>query len=110
MKEFETRFPRLCEAGAGRDWEYAGWLSELSGHTSRTRQLPFVMAEYFEPGPESLTFLPLRAYERGGELLKFPLPPQSSGERESLIREREELRDEIKRLREKIAAAARALM
>ena len=34
-------------------WEYIGWLSELSGHVSHTRKLPFVVAEYFKPGLKS---------------------------------------------------------
>ncbi len=108
-KEFTSRFPRICDEGSGRDWEYAGWLSELSGHASRTRQLPFVMAEYFEPGPESLTFLPLRDYERGGEVLEFALPPSTSSRHEDLIRERDQLRDEVGSLRKKISAAENAL-
>lgn len=103
-----SRLPRICEEGSGRDWEYAGWLSELSGHASRTRQLPFVLAEYFEPDPEHLTFLPLRAYDRGGEA-QFPLPPQSSAGRDDLICERDELREQVGRLRTKISTARTAL-
>ena len=108
-KEFMLRLPRLCDEGSGRDWDYAGWLSELSGHASRTRQLPFVQAEYFEPGPEQLTFLPLRSYDRDWEVHEFPLPPQMSAGRDALVRERDELRDEVGRLRTKITAARAAL-
>jgi hypothetical protein len=84
-KEFMKRFARLCEAGSGRDWEYSGWLSELSGHASRTRQLPFVLSEYFEPEPEKLTYLPLRDHERGHAVFEFPLPPSTSPREEALI-------------------------
>jgi hypothetical protein len=31
---FVERFRAVCEAGRGRDWEYAGWLTELIGHVS----------------------------------------------------------------------------
>lgn len=104
--EFARAFPRLCEAGQGRDWEYAGWLSELSGHLSRTNVLPFVMAEYFEPGPDNLTYLPLRNYHRGNEITKFPLPP-SSGETDlrGLREERDELRIRVGELESRIGAA-----
>ncbi len=108
-KEFMTRFPRLCEEASGRDWEYAGWLSELSGHVSRTRQLPFVLSENFRPGPEELTFLPLRSYDDDWEIHEFPLPPQLWAGRDDLVRERDELRDEVGRLRTKITAAKAAL-
>lgn len=108
-KEFMTRFAQLCDEGSGRDWEYAGWLSELSGHASRERQLPFVLAEYFEPGPESITFLPLRAYGRGEEVHEFPLPPAGPNRKEDLVGEREQLRAEVTKLRRKISTAAKAL-
>ena len=68
---FAERFCEVCEAGRGRDWEYAGWLTELIGHVSRTRLLPFVQAEYFEPGPEDLNFLPLKSYEAEGQIPNF---------------------------------------
>ena len=98
--EFARAFPRLCEAGLGRDWEYAGWLSELSGHISRTNVLPFVMAEYFEPDPNDLTYLPLRDYARGNEVTKFPLPPSSmETDRRGLREERDELRIRVGELR-----------
>lgn len=103
------QLPRLCEAGSGRDWEYTGWLSELSGHASRTRQLPFVLSEYFEPEPEKLTYLPLRDYERGHEVFEFPLPPSTSLRDEALIRERDELRAEVGRLRKTVSSAVEAL-
>jgi hypothetical protein len=104
--EFARAFPRLCEAGLGRDWEYAGWLSELSGHVSRTKLLPFVMAEYFEPDPSDLTYLPLRDYARGTEVTKFPLPPSSIEiDRLDLCKERDELRIRVGELESKIVAA-----
>jgi hypothetical protein len=108
--KFMQAFPKLCEAGSGRDWEYAGWLSELSGHISRTRQLPFVMAEYFEPDPEELTYLPLRDYARSGEVERFPLPPPPAepGLR-ALTEYANELRCTVEELRAKIERAKHAL-
>lgn len=104
--EFARAFPRLCEAGLGRDWEYAGWLSELSGHVSRTHLLPFVMAEYFEPGPDDLTYLPLRDYSRSAEVTKFPLPPSSIELDQPALREEiDVLRIRVGELEFRIAAA-----
>jgi hypothetical protein len=34
-----------------------------------------VQAEYFEPGPEDLNFMTSKAYETGGPIPEFPLPP-----------------------------------
>jgi hypothetical protein len=108
--EFASAFPRLCQAGLGRDWEYAGWLSELSGHISRTKELPFVMAEYFEPGPSDLTYLPLRDYARGTEVTKFPLPPLSiETDQVALRKERDALRNRVGELESRIVAARDAL-
>jgi hypothetical protein len=107
--EFTKRFPRLCEAGRGRDWEYAGWLSELSGRVSRTRQLPFVMAEYFEPEPDELMYLPLRDFIAGGVPFQFPLPPSVVPNNRAIVEERDELRQEVSELRTKIESAAAAL-
>ena len=106
---FVERFAKTCEAGRGRDWEYAGWLSELSGHVSRTRQLPFVHAEYFEPGPEELTYLPLRAYEGDQQIAEFPLPPSPDPSLRALVDERDDLRRRVAELEKKVAAAKNAL-
>jgi hypothetical protein len=104
--EFVRAFPRLCEAGQGPDWEYAGWLSELSGYLSQTNVLPFVMAEYFETDPNDLTYLPLRDYARGNEVTKFPLPPSSrETDRRGLREERDELRIRVGELESRIGAA-----
>jgi hypothetical protein len=108
--KFMKVFPKLCDAGSGRDWEYAGWLSELSGHISRSRQLPFVMAEYFEPNPDELTYLPLRDYARGGEVSKFPLPPlPAEPDLAALVEERNGLRRTVEELRARIESAMHAL-
>ncbi len=71
--KFITRFGAICESGRGRDWAYAGWLSELMGTMERQGALPFVMEEYFEPGPEELDYLPL--WLRGQTPSRFDLPP-----------------------------------
>jgi hypothetical protein len=70
-----ARFPAVVAAGAGRDWAYAGWLAELLGALERGPRLPFVMAEYFEPGPTELRALPIRDFEDGLVRMDFPLPP-----------------------------------
>lgn len=71
--KFITRFGAICDSGRGRDWAYAGWLSELMGTMERLGALPFVMEEYFEPGPEALDYLPM--WLRGQTPSRFDLPP-----------------------------------
>lgn len=49
---FLQRFPRIAEAGTGRDWAYAGWLTEALGRAELGR-LPVFFADYpltFEEG------------------------------------------------------------
>ena len=76
-EKFIDRFPRTAIAGRGRDWPYAGWLSELVGFLEGGAWLPFVTAEYFDTGPEDLGFLPIRDCDRGGDVrMDFPLPPR----------------------------------
>ena len=106
---FAERFSGICEAGRGRDWEYAGWLSELTGHVSRTRLLPFVQAEYFEPGPEDLNFLPLKSYEAEGHLSNFPYRLQLRLLSKDFAEERDSLRHSLAKLQRKLAAAKHAL-
>jgi hypothetical protein len=74
---------------------------------SRTREIPFVQAEYFEPGPEELTYLPLR--KKDGEISKFPLPPLPYGRVDDLKIQIEDLNTRLWNLEEKIAAAKSAL-
>lgn len=71
--KFALRFPELCERSRGRDWAYAGWLSELLGVLERENAVPFIMAECFEPAPQHLTYLPL--HRASGERGAFDLPP-----------------------------------
>jgi hypothetical protein len=106
---FVSRFPIICTASEGRDWEYVGWLSELSGYASRSRRLPFVVAEYFEPAPEKLTYIPLRDYEGGGENEHFPLPPAVNSNDREIIRERDGLRERVEQMQEKINCAIKIL-
>ena len=80
-EKFISRFPAIAERGRGRDWRYAGWLSELlSVFEQFPSRLPIVQDEYMEPSGDSLTTLPLRLYgvrdgrDDGGEM-DFPLPP-----------------------------------
>ena len=45
---FIKAFPRIAEAGAGRDWLYAGWLTEVLGRAEkgRTQDLLALYADY----------------------------------------------------------------
>lgn len=45
---FIAVFPRLAERGAGRDWAYAGWLTELLGVVEQgdVRRYPIFYADY----------------------------------------------------------------
>lgn len=80
------RRPDLATSGRGRDWEYAGWLSELVSvlETSPSR-LPIVFDEYSQP-PEQARTLLLRLYgnpqgDDDGRDMDFPLPPLPPEER-----------------------------
>lgn len=74
--KFIERFPELCRAGKGRDWEYAGWLAELVGFLEGGDYLPYVCGCPVETLPYSLNELPIgdytaiRMFPEG-----FPLPP-----------------------------------
>jgi hypothetical protein len=80
-KKFIERFPDIAARGLGRDWRYAGWLSELlSVFEEFPARLPIVQAEYMEPSGDDLTALPLRCYDAQqgideGKDMAFPLPP-----------------------------------
>lgn len=74
-EKFIQRFPDVCERSAGRDWLYAGWLSELLGVLERSSALPIVAAEYLESEPVEARFLTLRPYGSNGADTKFALPP-----------------------------------
>ena len=45
---FLAAFPRLAELGAGRDWAYAGWLTEVLGmiEQGKTGRYPVFYADY----------------------------------------------------------------
>lgn len=72
--KFLERFPVLCEQGKGRDWAYAGWLSELIGVLEKNNALPVVMEE-MGPEPGTLRALPLRKYGVNEADRLFDLPP-----------------------------------
>ena len=40
-RRFLEAFPRLAEQGAGRDWAYAGWLTDLLGHAEQGKFVAF---------------------------------------------------------------------
>jgi hypothetical protein len=73
-----VRFPTICEEGRGRDWAYAGWLSELIGVLEKMPgALPLVLDEY-NYDPEALRSLPFRIFNDAGNrdiADAFPLPP-----------------------------------
>ncbi|RIY01433.1 hypothetical protein D3218_08750 [Aureimonas flava] len=45
---FAERFPRIVRMGRGRDWAYAGWLTEAIGRAERggPSSLPVFFADY----------------------------------------------------------------
>jgi len=74
-EKFIQRFPDVCERSVGRDWLYAGWLSELLGVLERLNALPIAAAEYLVPGPMEARFVTLRSYGGNGADTEFALPP-----------------------------------
>lgn len=70
--KFILRFPAVCAAGNGRDWEYAGWLLELLGAIEAHGALPIAF-DAENPCRSSTDLLTLRRAD-GGEMA-FPLPP-----------------------------------
>lgn len=74
-EKFIARFPAICDAGAGRDWPYSGWLSELVGVLESSQALPVAMAEFLTPPPNEMRSLILRAYGGDGGDREFALPP-----------------------------------
>ncbi|WP_156648880.1 hypothetical protein [Massilia sp. Leaf139] len=86
-EEFVLRFPSVAARGLGRDWCYAGWLSELLGYLEGGDWLPVTEWEYMKGEPEDIPFLPIwdasgSNIEAEGHLWvpaerarRFPLPP-----------------------------------
>jgi hypothetical protein len=90
-EKFVTRFSEVASRGLGRDWAYAGWLSELLGELEGGDFLPVVEWEYMKGTPDQLRFVPIWSFPSGsnniqcdeGEYLsepadgarQFPLPP-----------------------------------
>ncbi len=40
------RFPSIARKGEGRDWAYAGWLTEILGRAERDESFPVFFADY----------------------------------------------------------------
>lgn len=74
-EKFLVRFPEVCAAGHGRDWQYAGWLSELLGVLETDQALPIVMAEYMTPPPAEMRAVVVRRYAVNAGDRQFVLPP-----------------------------------
>lgn len=89
-EKFLLRFPDIAKHGAGRDWHYAGWLSELVGVLEGGDFLPVTLWEYMKGTPEQLEFLPVwsvsgkNTWNDGSAYIvaaltknvrQFPLPP-----------------------------------
>jgi hypothetical protein len=58
---FIGEFPRIAESGKGRDWLYAGWLTDVLGRAEqgRTTDLPVLYADWpLEDDPEYLKWRP----------------------------------------------------
>lgn len=85
--KFVSRFPDVAKRGLGRDWAYAGWLSELVGFLEGGDWLPVTEWEDMKGAPEQLGFLPIwdvlgenigwdgLKTILGPDVKKFPLPP-----------------------------------
>jgi hypothetical protein len=73
-EKFLQRFPEVCERALGRDWTYAGWLSELLGVLERHNAVPIATTELHLPDPMEARFLILRSYGVSCDS-EFPLPP-----------------------------------
>jgi hypothetical protein len=58
-EKFLLRFPDVARRGSGRDWRYAGWLSELVGVLESGDLLPVTLWEYMKGTPDQLEYLPI---------------------------------------------------
>lgn len=58
-EKFVQRFPAIAAKGRGRDWEYAGWVSELVGFLEGGDMVPICWWENMEAQPEDLRTLPI---------------------------------------------------
>ena len=58
-EKFLLRFPDVAKRSIGRDWNYAGWLSELIGVLEGGDWLPVTQWEYMIGTPDQLDFLPI---------------------------------------------------
>lgn len=58
-EKFVERFPAITAQGKGRDWEYAGWLSELVGFLEGGDMVPICWWEHMKGQPEDLRTLPI---------------------------------------------------
>lgn len=64
---FVARFPQICDAGRGQDWEYAGWYAYMLGEA---RLGPFPVAYDDDYGPPPVAF-----FRTFGRPLRTLLPP-----------------------------------
>ena len=90
-EKFIFRFPEISHAGKGRDWEYAGWLSELVGFLEQGDFVPALWWENMKGESEDHKTLPIWVF--GNENFvwdgissvmspknpTFPLPPGQCG-------------------------------
>ena len=91
-EKFVTRFPDVANRGLGRDWAYAGWLSELLGVLEGGDFLPVVEWEFMKGTRDQLRFIPIWSFPDGTtnnvqwdervhlsepaeDARQFPLPP-----------------------------------
>lgn len=62
--KFVERFPAIAGEGEGRDWEYAGWLSELVGFLEGGDMVPICWWDGMKGLPEDLRILPIWIHGR----------------------------------------------
>lgn len=63
-EKFVERFPAIAAKGKGRDWEYAGWLSELVGFLEAGDMVPICWWENMKGQPDDLRMLPIWVDDR----------------------------------------------
>jgi len=70
-ERFKLKFPRICEEGRGRDWEYAGWFSELVG----VAEGGFVpLTNFYDYTPEGFRDFEVHWWGHDDHVLPAPFP------------------------------------
>ena len=93
---FAKRFCEVCEAGRGRDWEYAGWLTlNLSAMSAERACCLLCKPSISSRVPEDLNFLPLKSYEPRSKSPNLPSAAFIALSFQGLVEERDSLRHSL---------------